>query len=260
MDFKEQAEFERAKAVLDDHDVHLIYSCLAGSKAYGRSSTNSDTDIRGIFLPAADDVLLQKEIDTIRLKDGDVEFHPIAKFFKLAANGNPNVLEWLFVREDHIFEMDGYGQKIRKNRSLFLSQKLFSAFFGYANGSWKTLEKLLETPMEPGSNSWNKARKHAMHIERLLVQLVQILETGSFSAWNPDFTEPFVTPENNEMQKPVLNPDYLGSLRSLQKRIEQAKGSTTLPEKPDYQALDQLRLEIVQDWVSASLDHDSKNE
>ena len=259
MNFKEQAEFERAKAVLDDLDVHLIYSCLAGSKAYGRSSTDSDTDIRGIFLPAAADVLLQKDICTIRLKDGDVEFHPIAKFFKLAANGNPNVLEWLFVREDHLFKMDCYGQKLRENRSLFLSQKLFSSFFGYANGSWKTLSKLFETPMKPGSEAWNKARKHAMHIERLLAQLVQILETGSFCAWNPDYTEPFVTPENSEIQKPILNPDYTCSLSSLQKRIEQAKTAATLPEKPDYKALDQLRLEIMQDWLRTSLNLGPKN-
>ena len=259
MDFKEQAEFERAKAVLDGLDVHLIYSCLAGSKAYGRSSTNSDTDIRGIFLPAAADVLLQKEIGTIRLKDGDVEFHPIAKFFKLAANGNPNVLEWLFVREDHIFMMDCYGQKIRENRSLFLSQKLFSSFFGYAKGSWKTLSKLLETPMKPGSDAWNKARKHAMHIERLLTQLVQILETGSFCAWNPDYTEPFVTLQNSEIQKLILNPDYLCSLHSLQKRIEQAKASTILPEQPDYKALDRFRLEVMQDLVRAALNRDSRN-
>jgi len=36
-------------ALLKDHPHHVLFSCIAGSRAYGTSTDDSDEDIRGIY-------------------------------------------------------------------------------------------------------------------------------------------------------------------------------------------------------------------
>jgi hypothetical protein len=45
---------------LENPDYKIIYLTLTGSKLYGLDTSDSDTDIKGIFIPSKKDLLLQK--------------------------------------------------------------------------------------------------------------------------------------------------------------------------------------------------------
>jgi uncharacterized protein len=81
-----------------DGDLHqyVIYRCVVGSRAYGLDDNQSDTDVRGIYLPPA---ALHWSLAGIREQlDHATQtcFWELEKFLTLALKANPNVLECLY--------------------------------------------------------------------------------------------------------------------------------------------------------------------
>jgi hypothetical protein len=62
----------------------------------------------------------------------DIKYYYIRKYFKLAADCNPNIIEFLWSPEDCIKFKDERMQKILDNRNLFVSAKAYHTFSGYA--------------------------------------------------------------------------------------------------------------------------------
>lgn len=245
----------------------LVLFVLAGSRAYGRNTPESDLDLRGVFLPGLSEILLQKEQDTLELEaPEDTVLFSLAKFFRLAAAGNPNVLEWLFVCPEHVFFASDWGCRILENRSLFLTQRMLDSYLGYAAGSWKQLIKWMDqegTVKNSDSFLRHKMEKHASHIERLLVQLLEALQTGTFSTWNPEKTPPFLPAKPRESKQSssarmMFNPAYLNRLKSLNEQIARAQKKTRLPEYVDMEKLNCLRASIVKDYICSQLEAESK--
>lgn len=52
-------------------DSTLLYLVYFGSRLYGTSTVNSDTDVKGVFLPALDAVILGKSSRSLRYSTGD---------------------------------------------------------------------------------------------------------------------------------------------------------------------------------------------
>mgnify|MGYP001607055563 CR=1 FL=1 len=102
---------------------------------------------------------------------------------KLAGDANPNILELLFVSNEHILTMTEAGERLRANRNLFLSQKALHTVSGYAFAQLK----LLRPKMELGS--CKKALKHAMHLVRLMRMCKEILITCEVVVKRPDREE-----------------------------------------------------------------------
>ena len=69
----------------------IIFSCIAGSHAYGLSVPESDIDLRGIFYNKPE-VSLIKPSDQIMDKTNDTVFYSVEEFFKLIMNASPT---WL---------------------------------------------------------------------------------------------------------------------------------------------------------------------
>jgi predicted nucleotidyltransferase len=65
-------------------------------------------------------------------EDMDSVVYGIQKFFMLAAQANPNILEILYCDEKDILFMDDFGKILRDRRDLFLSTKARHTFAGYA--------------------------------------------------------------------------------------------------------------------------------
>lgn len=232
----------------------LILLVYAGSKAYGRDDAQSDIDLRGIFLGSAKDLLLQRKTRTMQADSADIVLQPLHQFFTLAAKGNPNVLEWLFTKEEHILYAGKYGRLLLENRSLFLSQQMIRSYLGFAVGSWKSLKKMLAQSLPCNDTLMRKLEKHASHIERLLCQLLQALETGGFSTWNPKRHPAIEMIEDPISQRQVyrIRADFIELLRSLHQQIEKVQKTTMLPETADQQALDTLEIQIALDWIKDS--------
>ena len=70
-------------------------------------------------------------VSTVHKPGADEELHELRKFLKLAADNNPNILEFLYV--DHLVDMRSpVWDKIVANRDLFLSKRARWTFAGYA--------------------------------------------------------------------------------------------------------------------------------
>ena len=74
---------------------------------------------------------LSNSVETVKRVDGDEELQELRKFFKLAADCNPNIVEFLYV-DDLIDICTPEWELIKANRHLFLSRKARWTFAGYA--------------------------------------------------------------------------------------------------------------------------------
>ena len=130
----------------------LIYEVLMGSECYGVAEDDSDVDIYGICIPPVNIVFphLNGEIlgfgrQTKRFgqyqehgikhdsgKIYDLQIYNIVKFFQLAMNNNPNIIDALFVPDNCICYMSAIGSLIRFNRNIFLHKGCYHKFKGYA--------------------------------------------------------------------------------------------------------------------------------
>ncbi len=113
-----------------------------GSHAYGTSIEGSDEDIRGICIPPREYHLgyLHTFEQSVRTAP-DITIFSLQKFCKLAADGNPNALELLFVDYDDDVLFETYaGARLRAAREHFLSTKLKYTLAGYAHSQLRRIE------------------------------------------------------------------------------------------------------------------------
>jgi len=175
----------------------LQYEVIMGSNAYGVSSENSDIDIYGFCVPNKNTVFMENHIrnfDPINKvfeqytqhhifdKNYDQEFdfsiYNITKFFRLCANGNPNMIDSLFVPRRCITYSTPLAELVRENRHLFLSKKCWHTFKGYA---YSQIHKMNIKVANPKSKRYESILKHgydvkfAYHVVRLLDEVEQIL-------------------------------------------------------------------------------------
>ncbi len=78
-------------------------------------------------------------VETIQHPTEDEELQELRKFIKLAAECNPNIIEFLFV-ERGIMHTSPIWEKIRAKRDLFLSKKAKFTFSGYAIAQLKRIQ------------------------------------------------------------------------------------------------------------------------
>lgn len=128
---------------MNKKDLRIILETVSGSNAYGTNTPDSDLDIRGIAIPPLKYYL--GFVNRFKQKDKwdnykDKVIYDLQKFFKLAANCNPNILELLYVDEGDIIKIDALGRKLRENRELFLSKKCRYSYAGYAYSQYKRMK------------------------------------------------------------------------------------------------------------------------
>jgi len=149
-----------------------ILLTVAGSRAYGISTPESDIDIKGVAVPTKEYFLgyinkfeqadksshltcflplfSDDERDIISRTKLEGSVYNIRKFIKLAADANPNILDALFCREQEVRLQTKAGKLLRENRDLFISKKARWTFNGYAKSQLKRIKthrKYLLNPM-----------------------------------------------------------------------------------------------------------------
>lgn len=110
-----------------------IFFVTHGSRAYGTNRPDSDHDLRGVAVaprPYRDGFL--QHFEQAECREPDMTIFSLPKFFSLAADCNPNVLELLYVPKDCIHICTWAGSLLVENRQLFLSRKALYTFRGYA--------------------------------------------------------------------------------------------------------------------------------
>jgi uncharacterized protein len=184
--------------------ANVQYETIMGSVAYGVSADTSDVDLYGWAIPPKDDVFphLRGEVlgfgrqgkrfeqfqeHHVRDPDAlaghgrtyDLTIFGIVKFFALAAENNPNIIDSLFTPATCVLHSTRVGNLVRENRRLFLHRGAWPKFKGYAYSQLHKLAikeptgKRAELVAEHGYDT-----KFAYHVVRLLGEAEQILLEG----------------------------------------------------------------------------------
>lgn len=178
---------------------NIHYEVMTGSVSYAVSSDTSDMDITGFCIPPKDDIFphLRGEIpgfggqhqrfdvwqqhhieDKESRQEYDFSIYSIVKFFQLAMENNPNMLDILFTPQRCVLYCSQVAQNVRDYRKMFLTKNSYHKLRGY---SYAQLHKI-----GTKANSSNPKRqadiekfgfdtKFGYHIVRLLLQAEQIL-------------------------------------------------------------------------------------
>lgn len=247
--------------------ANVQYETIMGSVAYGVSSDTSDVDLYSWAIPPKEDIFphLRGEIPGFgksMKRFGQFEEHHvrdpdalsgrgriydftvfgIVKFFQLAMENNPNVIDSLFTPVTCVLHCTRVGTLVRENRRLFLHRGSWPKFKGYA---YAQLHKLaIKEPV--GRRAELVARhgydtKFAYHVVRLLGEVEQILVEGDIDLQR-----------DNERLKAIRRGEWSQDrLRewaaAKEADLERAYSNSTLPAGPDEAKLKQLLLNCLEE-------------
>jgi predicted nucleotidyltransferase len=122
---------------LPDQTILLV---THGSHAYGTSTPTSDVDVKGVAVPPMRYFLrFTSQFEQAEQHEPDLVVYDLRKFFKLAAECNPNLIEVLFVSPRCHRKVAPAGRELINNRQLFLSKKARYTFAGYAHAQLKRI-------------------------------------------------------------------------------------------------------------------------
>lgn len=109
----------------------IIFKGIFGSRLYGTYDENSDTDIKGVFLPNLRSLVIAKYTDSYTI-DGanDEQMLSIHKFFNLLKKGEMTAMDMIHVPEEFSLVNSNEWKNIRDMRSMFYTKNM-SGYLGY---------------------------------------------------------------------------------------------------------------------------------
>lgn len=118
-----------------------LFLTAHGSHAYGTNLPTSDRDYKGFAVPPKEYFLgYAKRFEQAEFKgDPDMVVYGIQKFFKLAADCNPSIIEVLFTDQADHQIVHPLAIPILQKRDLFISKKAKFTFSGYAVSQLKKI-------------------------------------------------------------------------------------------------------------------------
>jgi predicted nucleotidyltransferase len=122
--------------------MNKIMEMKFGSHLYGTDTPTSDIDLKSIYIPDGEDILMQRVKGSISIKRSkgvgeknyageiDEESYSIQNFMKLVSEGQTVALDVLFASEESIISKTPIWDVIVRNRHRLISRKS-EAFIGY---------------------------------------------------------------------------------------------------------------------------------
>ena len=210
----------------------IVYLAQGGSQAYGLATAESDNDYRGACIPP---LSYYFGLDRFEQADGPSTIQYITahlkragfpsdnseavvwsldKFIRLAADGNPNMLELMFTPEDSIVYVHPVFRRLLKIRHAFLSTRLKHRFSGYAMSQLKRMRTHYHwnrcPPIPPTRADFGiedlKLPKDQIHAAEKLVEF-------QIESWAVDQTN---LPEDIRIQ---IQPQMLGALNAALEQV-----------------------------------------
>lgn len=161
----------------------IIFESLAGSYLYGTNTPESDIDYRGVCIP--DYRVLNDPFGNFEQQEFSSEdrvIYSLRKFFQLASDCNPSIIELLFVNDLKVIKKwSVYWDKIYSNKNIFLSNKAKFTFVGYAEQQLqriKRYKKWLDKEMiQPNRKDFGLGEMPLFSYEKLMSILTSPEET-----------------------------------------------------------------------------------
>lgn len=132
--------------LLTTGNERIIFSCVAGSRAYGTQVHGSDEDVRGIYLvPSAAYLPIDRE--PVQLSDdrNNTVYYSLRRCIELLAEANPNILKLLFSPQDCVHIVSKEMDRLIHARSIFVTRQCGDTHIGYAMSQIKKAR---------GQNKW----------------------------------------------------------------------------------------------------------
>jgi predicted nucleotidyltransferase len=157
---------------------NVLLSGIVGSVAYGLDTEDSDVDRLGVFAAPTEALVgLRPPNPSVVSSKPDVTYHEAGKFATLLLKTNPTVTELLYLPDDLYEVRTPLGDDLIAIRSAFLSRTYVrNAYLGYASSQFRRLEDRGDGSFS--ADTRKRTAKHARHLLRLLVQGLELYETG----------------------------------------------------------------------------------
>jgi predicted nucleotidyltransferase len=159
-----------------------------------------------------------------QIEDNETQecYWELQKFLMVALKANPNVLEVLYTP---LVELaTPIAEELLANRHRFLSKLVYQTYNGYVLSQFRKLEQDLRTR---GELKW----KHVMHLIRLLISGIRILNEGEVPVHAGSYREQLLAIRHGELSWDKANEWRL----RLHAEFDTAYGATKLPDRPDYE-------------------------
>ena len=135
---------ERLSALERERGFRILYACESGSRAWGFASTDSDYDVRFLFVwPWQRYLGILDPPDTVELgideNDLDISGWDLRKALRLFRKSNGSLLEWLFspvVYREEATVMDSWRDLTPK---FFLPKNSAAHYLGLSRQIWKQM-------------------------------------------------------------------------------------------------------------------------
>ena len=223
---------EELGRVIREAPLHTILIDRVGSKAYGISNPDSDTDYNGVYIIPLRRFLSScgHGADTVvRHKEPDGTFHDIGKFCRLASQGNPNVLEAIWGAS--IAYNTVLGEELVSLKKAFLHRGSLKPYFGYYDSQANRLKS--GHSLHTTGGQWNP--KFGAHLLRLRFAARHLAVTGEVLVrLHGDAQYVVMRARNGKM----LPEEVLSRGDALKELAQKAEKETKLPHLPDRKAID----------------------
>lgn len=125
----------------------LLIHAISGSRAYGLSTPQSDTDIKGVFVQPKKEFYGLNYVEQISNETNDIVFYEIKRFFELLHKNNPNIIELLASPPDCVLYKSPFFDLIKTEKVLSKLRK--QTFVLYAEDQLKKAKGLNKKIVNP---------------------------------------------------------------------------------------------------------------
>ncbi len=233
----------------------MILKTVAGSRAYGLETPESDWDYHAVFVTPTVDILALGANPKGRAwdesKEVDMQTWEIGKFLSLATKCNPTILETFVAPID---TLSPYGKGLRKLLPFVLSKRYVrAAYLGYAHNQRAKLFNKPDDPTEaqPSERTW----KFATQYLRVLIQGERLLRTSELVLDMSKYDElrlGHVIPVREYLLDVKAGNHSMGDIIDeatwLERRLESAYDNTQLPNVADLERVNEFLIQVRKDF------------
>jgi len=243
---------------LDEFVILLGYRGSIAHNTYQKEVTSDDVDVMGVFIPPPDCIFGIESVETINrqiVEKGrsgeivwDIVYYSLPKFMKLVLKQNPNVLGFLWLKDEHYLKKEWGGERLIAWRKSLLSKRCYDSFRGYATGQLKRMRNSvtgkLGAKRKKLVEKFGYDVKNASHLIRLLRQGVETLLTGEVKVFRDEDRDMLLSIKRGEWTFEQVEEEA----NRLFQALDEAYVKSPLPEKVDRTVVNRLCKMIIQDF------------
>ena len=237
----------------------LLFLHLSGSRLYGTHTADSDYDIRGVavapksyWVGARTFEQTQAQLPELGL---DIAIFDFRRWLHLTVNVNPNVVETLYVPLDSemVLHMncEWWPTLVERIKPL-INRRAHAGYHGYATSQLKKMltKQSNKTGRRELTEAYGLDTKFVMHGFRLARQGAELLRTAHMTFPRPDAAVLRAIRDGKVFTDPQT---AIAAWEEEAALLDAALATSVLPEKADFEAQNQLLMDVYDQLVATRL-------